>query len=57
MSIMQAVTTCRQNYAALASIHSWQDQQDAVSACLAMVSDPGKYFYTTDALHCACDCL
>lgn len=57
MSITQAVTTCRQNYAALASIHSWQDQQDAVSACLAMVSDPGKYFYTTDALHCACDCL
>jgi hypothetical protein len=39
MSITQAVTYCRQNYAALASIHTWEEQQQVVSACLSMVSD------------------
>ena len=40
MSITQAVSYCRQNYAALASIHSWEEQQQVISACLSMVSDP-----------------
>lgn len=39
MSITQAVSYCRQNYAALASIHSWDEQQQVVSACLSMVTD------------------
>jgi hypothetical protein len=41
MSISQAVDYCRQNYAALASIHSIEEQQLAAAACSSMngVSD------------------
>ena len=36
MSIADATIHCRQNYASLASIHSWSEQQEAVTACEAM---------------------
>jgi len=37
MSIADAVVHCRQNYGSLASIHSWNEQQAAMSACLSVM--------------------
>ena len=39
MSISASIAYCRQNYAALASIHTWEEQQQANAACGAMVAD------------------
>ena len=35
MSVFDAVDYCEQHYQSLASIHSWEEQQQAASACQA----------------------
>ena len=43
MSITDAGAYCRQNYASLASIHSYAEQQQAVSVCASMrTGDEGE---------------
>ena len=52
MSITEAINWCEQNYMSLASIHSYEEQQQASSACMAyadaeaqLQSDGGNHLY------------